>query len=592
MKKLKSLITVLTSMEFIAVLIVVLSSYTILHYFQSSQETHGFTSSYSYLFVFLISVIVGAFYLYKKDKSREALTASNEEKLKEITKIISSTPSCLKILTKDGSLIEMNPQGLELIEAENLESVRGANVYDLVEESHKAKFKEFNERVCQGYTGRLVFEIIGLKGTRRWMETYAAPYTLADGSIGHVAITNEISEIIKSQTELEQQKKLALHNAKLASIGELATGVGHEINNPLAIIKGYLEVLEAKAKTNQTVSYDELKIYLNKINSASERIERIVKGLRTYARADINEFEKFDPVQCVEESVEMVLKIYQIEGITVNFHSHSLLNQMVLEGNRGKIQQVMMNLLSNAKDAVLESDNKEITVDLDLKNNELSIEVSDTGKGIPDAIKDKIFDPFFTTKDVSKGTGIGLSLVNNFIKDFKGSIHVVSRINEGTKFVIKLPVKLSAIEPQKTSKPSHTQTPSQFNCKALIVEDEPEIREVLSQVLRNHSIDVTCATNGQEALDLFLAQNHKFDLIVSDMKMPIMDGETLLREIRSNQSIKNQPKFVFFTGGTSVNFDDSNDELNKLIDGYFFKPFKKEHIHEMLNQVMASHRIK
>lgn len=108
--------------------------------------------------------------------------------------LITATPSCLKVISKDGSLLNMNQQGLDLIEAENLESVLGADVYEIVEESHREKFMAFNQRICSGESDRLVFEIVGLQGTKRWMETYAAPYKLTNGETAHIAITNDISE--------------------------------------------------------------------------------------------------------------------------------------------------------------------------------------------------------------------------------------------------------------------------------------------------------------------------------------------------------------------------------------------------------------
>ncbi len=119
------------------------------------------------------------------------------ERVFDLDSMMTATPSCLKVISRDGELLNMNRQGLDLIEAPDLESVLGANVYDLVEESHKDKFIEFNEMICNGNSARLSFELIGLKGTRRWMETYAAPYKLTDGEMAHIAITNDVTKIIK-----------------------------------------------------------------------------------------------------------------------------------------------------------------------------------------------------------------------------------------------------------------------------------------------------------------------------------------------------------------------------------------------------------
>lgn len=123
--------------------------------------------------------------------------------LSQLQKMIENTPLCLKIISKSGSLVDMNPQGIELIEAPDLKSVIGADVYELVEENHREKFKEFNEKICSGESGHLIFEIIGLEGTRRWMETFAAPFELENGEVGHIAITNDITKE-KKKSELSE----------------------------------------------------------------------------------------------------------------------------------------------------------------------------------------------------------------------------------------------------------------------------------------------------------------------------------------------------------------------------------------------------
>lgn len=118
----------------------------------------------------------------------------------------------------------MNSKGLALIEAEDMESVRGANVYDIVEESHRERFREFNEKICSGQKGTLVFEIVGLQGARRWMETHAAPYYLANGEVAHIAITNDIADKVVAEKELLQQRQALASSARLASIGQFVGG--------------------------------------------------------------------------------------------------------------------------------------------------------------------------------------------------------------------------------------------------------------------------------------------------------------------------------------------------------------------------------
>ena len=167
------------------------------------------------------------------------------ESFAELSETIEDSPSCLKLITRDGFLLNMNETGLWMIEAESLEEVLGTNIYNIIEESHREKFIAFNHDVCNGNKRNLIFEIIGLNGTKRWLETYATPFTLKNGEIAHLAIVNDISEKISADGE----QKLHLYNmSNLSPLGQFVGGVAHEINNPLAIISARVALLLNKAK--------------------------------------------------------------------------------------------------------------------------------------------------------------------------------------------------------------------------------------------------------------------------------------------------------------------------------------------------------
>lgn len=246
--------------------------------------------------------------------------------------------------------------------------------------------------------------------------------------------------IVKEQTrqEMDNQKKIMLHNAKLASIGELAAGIGHEINNPLAILKGYLETFERRKSESDFTSEEEDK-YFNKIKTAANRIANIVKSLRTFSRIDDDENEEFDLNEAVEESVGMVSEIFSKEGIEIHYKSSCNESECMISGNRGRLLQVFMNLLTNARDATENLEEKKINVVVEKQISSVLVRVSDNGTGIKEEIIDKVFDPFFTTKDVSKGTGIGLSLVYNIVSEHGGKIEV-KNLEEGCQFQVELPL--------------------------------------------------------------------------------------------------------------------------------------------------------
>ncbi|MBY0313964.1 MAG: PAS domain S-box protein [Bdellovibrionales bacterium] len=404
-----------------------------------------------------------------------------------------------------------------------------------------------------------------------------------DGKAGVWSIVEDITQKIAQEKELLYQKQFAAHHAKLASIGELAAGVGHEINNPLSIVKGYLSVLEKKMEKG-SVNQSEVQAYLGKIDVATNRIARIVQGLRTFSRSDATEVSDFSPIDAIEESFNMLNEIYEKDGIHLKFNN-SVRGQYLIHGNRGKFQQIIMNLVSNAKDATQDKDLRIININIRNEVDKLIIEVDDNGCGFPESLKEKIFDPFFTTKEVNKGTGIGLSLVHSFIKEMNGGIRVESKVHEGSKFTLELPALLaSQIQTQvQTPSPAEANGGVQYKANVILADDDEGIRELLGDLLESMGMRVTAVENGKEALDLYMKHPDNFDLIISDMKMPQLDGPSLLKKLRENEQLK-QPKFIFITGGININFEDKDNELNKLIDGYLLKPFTESKVYEILER--------
>lgn len=250
--------------------------------------------------------------------------------------------------------------------------------------------------------------------------------------------------ILGSITDITEHKKLEtqlIHSAKLATIGTLAAGVAHEINNPMTIIKGNLFILneslsEAKALSNET------SLLFDKLNTAVDRITKIVNNLRTFARPDTETTEVVDFHKVLQETLAMVQKIIEKSGITVETRLSS--KNPRVKGNAGKFQQVLLNLLTNARDALEGRKDAKIVIETaDVSGNLFTISVTDNGSGIPEDHLHRVFDPFFTTKAPGKGTGLGLSISRSLVEDAGGSLHLESEVGRGTSFSIILPVALS-----------------------------------------------------------------------------------------------------------------------------------------------------
>ncbi|GAB4406882.1 MAG: hypothetical protein OHK0056_06340 [Bacteriovoracaceae bacterium] len=245
----------------------------------------------------------------------------------------------------------------------------------------------------------------------------------------------EIIHRVKIENELEQNKQILNHNAKLASIGQLSAGISHEINNPLSIISGNISFIK-KDLTETLVDRNKVLERVQKIQNSMDRISKIVNGLKNFARIDSTEFAIFNLYDVADEVFSLLKHIFESEGVTFNFEAENQ-GPFKINGNRGRIEQVIVNLLTNAKDAVASQAKPVVTLTLMRGSDDyVYIKVSDNGMGISKDIKDKIFDPFFTTKEVSKGTGIGLSVVSSIIQEHAAKIEVESTINVGTTFTV------------------------------------------------------------------------------------------------------------------------------------------------------------
>lgn len=400
----------------------------------------------------------------------------------------------------------------------------------------------------------------------------------------HLDLTN----LQNIEEELENQKRMAQHQAKLASIGELAAGVGHEINNPLMIANGNIEKIKKELLSRSQLS-KQLKNAFNKYFSASERIENIVKGLRTFARSDVDHSIIIDLNKNIQQTTTLIREIYEKDGIELVTH---LPNKTIyIRGNVGRFQQALMNLITNARDAVEKISHRRIVITLLATENEAKIQVTDNGMGVPEKLRAKIFDNFFTTKDLGKGTGMGLTLTANIIKEHEGKLSLDSIEGKGTTFTISLPIVSLDEHTEEMNDENIPISPEkiEFN-KILIVDDEEDLREILRDFLEELECTVDEASNGLEALEM--VKSSHYDCVFTDMKMPIMDGYTLLKEINL-LDLPQKPYLIAVTGGVNIDFSkEGNDELSELIDAYLLKPFDDKKVVEILTKLTNKDTIK
>ena len=246
-----------------------------------------------------------------------------------------------------------------------------------------------------------------------------------------------LGELIQNfiyREEIRQKQNEAHHESKLVSLGTLAAGIGHEINNPLTIIRGNLDRL-LKRIDRQEVNDEFLLKIQSDMSKALMRVENLIKGLRTFSRKDTLTSENINATDLLNETMDMLYQIYKSDGIILErkFHIDPATTFYI---DRGKIQQVFVNLLNNARDSLEGRPGAKINVTTKIENSKLLILVEDNGAGIPKELQEKIFDPFFTTKEVNKGTGLGLSVVADIMRLHEAKINFHSS-EEGTTFFLE-----------------------------------------------------------------------------------------------------------------------------------------------------------
>ena len=238
------------------------------------------------------------------------------------------------------------------------------------------------------------------------------------------------------EASLAQQRKIAEHSARLASIGELAAGVGHEINNPLAIVMGNIDKIRRQIETNGTADPAVLDT-IRKQKEAAERIRRIVRGLRSLAHSGRSEEgQSTDPVEALLSTVDLVTEIYNKDGVNVRVETDSCKSHVACSITQ--LQQIVMNLVSNAKDAAMVAKDPQITIILKDSGDSMVLSVQDNGHGISKINEPKIFSTFFTTKEIGKGTGLGLAITKSIVDSMGGRISFQTG-SEGTTFEVQIP---------------------------------------------------------------------------------------------------------------------------------------------------------
>jgi len=394
--------------------------------------------------------------------------------------------------------------------------------------------------------------------------------------------------ILIINTDVTEQRKLETHllrAQRLESIGTLASGVAHDLNNILTPILMCTEVLKGNPMR------EDIPPLISMIEESARRGANVVKHVLTFARGIEGERVVIKPNHLIEEMVDIARKTFPKAIEILSRYPNDLWS---IEGDPTQLHQVLLNLSVNARDAMLNGGTltlaaENFNVDENYASmmpgakpgHHIMLRVTDTGRGMPRAMLDKIFDPFFTTKEVGKGTGLGLSTTLGIVKSHGGFISVYSEPSKGTTFKVFLPAAVirEDLQQSKTSL-----VPIQGNGHGqliLVVDDEPNILGVTKMILEKHRYDVVSASDGPEALAIFAQRMQAISLVLTDLSMPYMDGIALVR------SLKKMRPDLSIVASTGQGEQAGVVELQSLgVKNFLTKPYNTERLLATLDDTL------
>jgi len=392
-----------------------------------------------------------------------------------------------------------------------------------------------------------------------------------------------VREVDKSRTT----NQLMRRTEKLSSLGQLVAGVAHELNNPLAVVMGYAQVIAKHDDLDEKHRDNILRIL-----HESERAAKIVRDLLSFARPCDPQLQPVD----VNRLICNVLDIRETD-----LRDHQIQDQVYLASDLPRtkadpiqMEQVINNLISNAIHALdsTPAAERRLKITSEISGFFIRVTITDSGPGIPHSVRDRIFDPFFTTKAPGKGTGLGLSISNTIMQEHHGRIWFESEVGKWTEFYLELPIVSCDEEVKPAPKPvdgrpqpvvlTEIITGGPTERRLLVVDDEPGIREVLKDVLLCSGYLVDTAANGNEALKQLTA--NRYDLIISDLCMPEMDGEALFQKVRDTD-VQLASRIIFVTGDTVS--PKSREFLDETGNRWLSKPFNIRDVEDTVKTVLG-----
>jgi PAS domain S-box-containing protein len=474
----------------------------------------------------------------------------------------------------------MNPVAARLVGVEQEDCV-GRPFSEVIELEHGA--------AGEGTAGENLAFIVSRSGEKTAVEATSSPLLDEGGAnTGTVWVYRDISQRIASEKALHESQEQLRHAQKMEAVGRLSGGIAHDFNNLLTVILGYTRILSEELQGERVPDAETLFHDVEGIQKAARRSVSLTRQLLAFSRRQVLKPTRVNINESVRD-LEKMLRRLITERVRLNLNLKADPSDVYVDA--GQMEQVLMNLVVNARDA-MDGDGR---ISIRTYNTELSeplvtvagsaepgrwvcIEVEDSGCGMDEQTQEKIFDPFFTTKEPGVGTGLGLSTVYGIVRQTAGHISVESAPGRGTTFRILLPPHDGG--PERAPGTSRAPAEHYGTEQVLLVEDDDSIRSMLTRVLREHGYGVIETQSGGEALLIAEDESQRFDILVTDQVMPHISGLRLSQRVRSLR-----PQVgVLLLSGYPEDFPASSELPEGA--GFLAKPFEPEVLLSRVRQVL------
>lgn len=489
-----------------------------------------------------------------------------------IRRILEASPAPISMVSRDdGRIIYSSPSQLEVFGlSEFPKDMRAFDLYVDPEERRR-----FITEI--GRSGRVDgFEVLMRRGDNsQFWASVSARAVEYRGEDVLVSVVQDMTDQLAVEAEMERQREALHQREKLSALGEVLAGVAHELNNPLSVVVGQALMLKETAQQPKNIER------ARKIGEAADRCARIVKTFLAMARQQPAESRPIDINEIVESAIEVTG--YSLRSSDIDVVVNLADNLPPVLGDASQLGQVVTNLLVNAQQALEDVSRRrriEVSTEFDSQEAAVEITIRDNGPGIPAELKGRVFEPLFTTKGVGSGTGIGLALCNRIVEVHGGRIRLESEEDRGATFHISLPASTLG-----TRVESELEEPGRADraMRILVIDDEEDVAELLAEILEMAGYEVVAARSGAEALRMI--EREEFDALLSDVRMPHLDGSALYGILRERKPAL-ADRLAFVTGDTvsprARRFLESTDRP------YIEKPINPQEVRRLVQELVEA----